>query len=505
MAPSRPIAAGAPALLLLLCLFAACGDRSPFWDDPLALEGPVVAADRIAFLDRTAARLLWIEPGDEGPPHSTAVSGAPRAFAPWGQGVLVLAGRGEWPVVDRIRLPGGARDSIPIDAPWDRIAVSPGGDRALLHYAADVQPAPGTAPVRNPNHVGILDPESGRVEALLLATESLAVRGALFSADGSTLAILFDNAVALIDTARPERRAVVPLKLRDGSALRPIEAHFTPSGKHLFVRATGSDEVIALEPIREGEELSVSLNFLSEPGASGLLAIAVAEPLGERVVALYRERVALLDASGDPAGNRSASLPAGPDSILHLGDGLLLLHAGPGSGVGDRLAVAAWEPLADRLVVDRLERSLSIGGAVLAGSAFLPQPGALTAASVERLAAGLRLRLQVLQLAGTPTAAIADEASGRVFVGLSLPIDPFEPPETGTAALASIEAGSFATDGLLLDERIVRLGVAGEQIFALHPGPQGDLTLVPATDLRRSAALRYDGIAFGGLLDRGEE
>jgi len=496
-------------LLPLLLAAAGCGTRGDAWDRPFETDGPVAAAGQVAFLQRTAGVLGWIDPTRGGPPSHRDVTAHARAFAPWAEGVLVAGGRGDAPVLEVVRLPAGTLRRIPLDAAWDRIEVAPDGTRAILLFGAAGTAPVGAAPVRNPNEVAVVDPAAGTATTVIFQTEALAPREVVF-ADGSPLvAILFDNAIALVDAARPERLRTIPLKLRDGAALRPAQAFFSPGGGFLFVQAAGTDDVIALEIAAGGEALDVAINFLFAAGLSDLQAIAVAPPLGEAVVALYRDGAALLDAAGDTSATRSVALASFHHRILDLGDGILLFHPAPGRS---DLGIAAWEPRAGRVVIDRLEKPIVAEPVVAGTSAFLPQgtaeSGALTVATVVREPARLRLSLQALQLAGVPTAAIADPASGVAFFGLDL-LRGFtaadDEERTGTGAIAAVAAGSLGSGGVRVDAPVLRLGIAGGHLFAIHDAPLGDLTLVPRGDLRREAAVRYEGIFASGLLDRGEE
>ena len=498
-------------LLPLLLLALGCGSRGAAWDRPFETDGPVEAAGQVAFLNRSAGVLGWIEPGRGGPPAHREVASHARAFAPWAEGALVAGGRGDAPVLDIVHLPDGSLRRIGLGAAWDRIEVAPDGTRAVLLFDPAAPPAIGAAPVRNPNEIAVVDPADGRATTVVLQTESLAPREVVFAEGSPLLAVLFDNAVGLVDAERPERRLTVPLKLRDGSALRPAEAHFSPDGSFLFVQATGSDDVIALEIAQGAEALDVAINFLFAAGFSGLQDIAVSAPFGEAVVALYRDGVALLDATGDTSATRSQALAGVHHRILDLGDGLLLLHGAPGLG---QLSVAAWEPLAGRVVIDRLEKPIVAEPVVAGASAFLPQAGdgstgALTVATVAREPARLRLDLQALQLAGNPTSAVADSATGTAFFGLELlqpqPSAEVEEEQTGTGAIASVAAGSLGSGGLLVAAPVRRMGPAGDHLFAVPDERFGDVTLVPRGDLRRRAAVRYEGIFASGLLDRGED
>lgn len=495
--------------LLALLAAWACGSRGAIWEQPLAAEGPIVAAEQIVWLQRNAAVLTWIEPGSGDPPRSIDVVRAPRGMAAFPGGVLVVGGHGEAPALDVVALPSGDVRRIAVQRAWDRIEVSPDGTRALLLYDPDAAPARGSSPVRNLNEIGVVDLQAGTAQTVVLQTEALVPRQVVFTKDASLAAILFDSAVALIDPADPTRRVQVPLKLRDGRALRPEEAHFVPG--FLFVRAAGSDDVLALEITDTAGTLDVALNFLFLAGARGLRDIAVSDAFGDAVVALYATHVALLDARGATTANRSAQLDVQLDRILDLGDGLLFLHAAPRSASPDRLAVAAWDPLAERLAVDRLEAEVIAEPLVAGGSAFLPQAGgtagALTVARVERAPARLRLDLQALQLSGPPTSTAVDAARGVFYVGLAQQTSTFDFEEeetTGTGAIAAVAAGTLASGGLLVDAPVVQVGVAGAHVFAVHDALFGDVTVVPQDALRRGEAVRYEGVLASHLLDRGE-
>ena len=499
------------ACLLALLVAAGCGSRGAIWEEPFAAEGPLVAADQIVWLQKNAGLLTWIDPGSGGPPRSVDVVRAPRGMAAAGGGVLVVGGNGDAPALDVVALPGGDVRRIAVGAAWDRIAVAPDGGHALLLFDPQALPAKGSAPVRNPNEIGVVDLRAGTAQTVVLQTEALVPRQVVFAPEASLAAILFDSAVAILDPADPARRVQVPLKLRDGRALRPEEAHFVPG--FLFVRAAGSDDVLALAITEGADRLDVSINFLFLAGASGLRDIAVSDAFGDAVIALYADRVALLDARGAATANRSARLGVQLDRILDPGDGLVFLHAAPGSISPDRLAVAAWDPLAERVVVDRLARPIVAEPLVAGGSAFLPQDGgttgALTVARAVRDPARLRLELQALQLSGRPTSAAVDGARGVVYLGVAqeptfAEIDG-EEIATGGGAIAAVAAGTLASGGLLVDAPVQQIGVAGDHVFAVHDALFGDVTVVPQGALRRGEAVRYEGVLASHLLDRGED
>lgn len=477
--------------LLLAGLLAACGDRADFWDELPRVDGPLVAADRIAFVNRTAATLALVEPGSDEPVTGVPVQRGVRAVAAWSQGLLLSTGPVQAPVLEIRRLADEGRRVLELDEAWDRVEVDPDADLAVLLYDGQPASAGGTA-VRNPNRVALVDLAAGTVRALTLQTESLAARQVVFGPD--QVAILFDNAVALVDRAAPTRHLTVPLKLRDGTSLRPQQATFSPGGGFLFVRTTGTDDVVALEVLDAGERLDVAINFLFAQQMAGLRDVAVAEEFGEAVLALYGNGAALLDAAGDVTATRSVSLELSLGRLVPLGDGLVFVHAEPGTGDSSR-GVAAWAPLEGRVTTDRLELPLRIAPVVAGGTIFLPQNQAVTAARLQRDPARLRLDLQVLQLGGFPVSAIADEE--RAWIGLA-----FQEDEGGS--LVAIDAGSLTGGGLSLDARPVALGLVGDSVFAVHPEEVhlGDLTLVPRDDVRADAATRYAGIAAAGLLDR---
>ncbi|HEY0840192.1 MAG TPA: hypothetical protein VGD74_08400 [Vulgatibacter sp.] len=502
--------AGAVAAVFLLFALAACGSRGERWNQSLVTHGPVAIGDRLAWLDETLGLLVVLDPASEEVPGCVTTVAAPRGLAAAGGDALVTGMRGSEPVVQRIHPGSGNSAEIILPAAFDRIAVSPDGAHALALHDPAQAPRAGIPAARNLNEFAVVDLGAGESTRLVLQTGAVAPVGVRFTADGSLAAVLFDRAVAIVEMRKPYPVVTVPLKLPSGQPLRLQEAVLAADGSHLFLRTSGLDDVISIAIDRGAGSLSASVNFLGPEGGGTLLAIAVpVEPAGS-VAALYAGRAVLLDADGDTTRERSVALAGTPNRIASLGDGLLLLHGDVGQS--GSAYVAAWDPAAARLAQDRLAGPILAAPQVAAGVAFFATSaadagGALTAVTAEREELRLRLRLRPVGLDGVPVATAIDPDDGTLFVGLDVvrkgsdaaPI-PGDEDEGKTGALVSVGAADLSIHGFTLDRTIADLGLVGAYVYALHPFELGEITAAPKGDLRRGAAMQFDGVLLTGMM-----
>ncbi len=515
-------------LLALALLVAACGTRGERWERDLEPIGPVAAGDSLAWLVPVTNRLVVIDaPARKA---RTFPSGeAPRSLAAIDGGVVVLGGPGNAPRLGRYGLPSGDRTVIPLPAAYDRIAVAPGGTRAVLTFDPAAAPAPGSPAARNFNEIAVVDLAAGTATAVSLATESLAPREVVFSPAGDLAAVVLDAAVALVDLANPTLRVRIPLKLATGTELSPEEAIFAPDGAFLYVRTAEADDVLAIEIQGRPTELGGSINFLFVAGGGDLTDIAVPTGPGfERAVAaLYRSGTgglaALLDATGDESNQHVATLTRPTAGIGDLGDGRLLLHAAPSAArTTAARAVAVWEPLADRLAEDLLPGPLAAAPRFGANAGYfvhdavdLAGRSATPALTVVTAEAGARLevRLTSVGLASDAGPSAVLPETGVFLVGVDVEREGSGAAPSGdeadyndcTGSVVTVGpaggAGALPIGGVVLDERIVDLGLAGEFVWARHHAATGDVTVLPVADLRRSAARRYEGLFLAGALE----
>jgi hypothetical protein len=515
-------------LLALALLVAACGTRGDRWDDSLDPVGPVAAGVHLVWFVPTTGRVVAIDlAGEE--VRSFPAGAVPRALAAVDGGVAVLGGTGHRPGLRRLALPSGDATSLAVPAAYDRIAVAPGGTKAVLYFDPAAPPAPGSPAARNFNEIAVVDFATGAVRAVSLDTESLAPRGVVFSPAGDLAAVVLDAAVALVDLADPAVHVRIPLKLAGGEELAPVEALFSPDAAFLYVRAAAARDVLAIEVRREAGELGGSVNFLFVPGADLVDDIVVpAGPGFERsVAAVFRSGAtgiaALLDATGDASKGHLAPLSRRASGIEDLGGGRLLLYpATSASGANVPRAVAAWEPLTDRLDEDLLPGPSSRPPRFAPGAGFffhdavsLPGTGAtpaLTVVTVDDTGARLRVQLTSVGLAHEPGPSAVAPDTGLLLLGVDVlrkdsgaarDEDGGDASELTGSLVAVGPAGGaeLPIGGIALDDPIVDLGLAGAYLWARHDTASGDVTVLPLADLRRSAARRYDGLFLAGALE----
>ena len=504
-------------LVAPLAILAACGTRNPSWDAQLDVVGPTVAAGELVWVNRTEAVAEALDPSGLTGPVGFDVVSLPRAVAATPGGFLVSGGRGDDPQLDVVSLPAGTRQTLHVAGAYDHIDVAPDGLHAVLYFDPAAPPAPGAPAARNNNEVTVVDLGALTAQRLALGTESLAPESTAFSSQGDVAAVILDGTVVLIDLEQPEHRVQVPLKLPGGVALHPEEALFAPDGRYLYVRASGSDDVLALEVNRTDDELGSAVNFLFSPGASGLADIAVPQGPGfERYVAALYDgpggaTAVLLDATGDSSRNHTLQLATAADRLDDLGGGMLLISSASST------AVSGWEPLLDRADTDALPAQPVAAPRVAAGHAFFIHPavsiGAGTSAALTSVAlvddgARLRLRQNPLVLGGAPSASMVDPATGTLLLGIEVPREGSAAPgpddSEQTGSVVTVDPNTLAIGGLVLDARVTGMGVVGGFGFATHPGELGDVSFFPLDDPTRATAHRVYGFLAGHLADLGE-
>lgn len=503
---------------------AACDPRASIWERSLEVEGPVVAGGQLVHLVRTTGQVVTLDP--KRGVTAYPVGARARALTATPSGVAVIGGRGSAPVLDLVALPEGARRRIDLPAPYDRIWVAPGGARLLLTFDPSAPQAPGAVPARNMNEVGVVDLATGRVEQVLLRTESLAPREVIFDASGALAAVLLDAAVALVDLGSdPPEVVTIPLRLPGGVHLTPLKGLFAPDASRLYLRVEGSADVLALE-ISRGAAFGATVNFLYWPDATALKDIALVEGYPDHVAALFERgeggALALLEGSGDQARSFGTALSARPTRLYDLGEGHVLACAAPAatSGVYSRY-VAVFGLERRRLDEDSLPGTTSSLPRVAGGRAIFDHGGvalgggdssaALTVLRAEEDALRLRVRLSPVVLGGQATLAGEAGPDGSILVAVRAGReDAGAPPDLDgsmapdVAFLTVVDAEGQPGPALLLDEVVGSVGVTGDLVWARHPSPTGDVTVAPLSSFTRSAARRAVGLFFAGLSEAEE-
>lgn len=469
-----------PLFLLFAATLLACElDREAF-RAPLDVEGPILVDGALHWLDGGRGRLISLEAGKEAritcratPPHARGLVAD--------EGELLYLAKEERPLLVHRR---GKRESrMAVPALFDEIHLSPTGGEAILLFDPEAPPLPDEPPARNIARFAVADLEAGTTELIPLDVGGLA-RGAVFSEGGEWAAILLDRGVLVLDPADPQRRRTAHLELASGISLRPLEARFAPGGGHLVVLAEGIDEFLVFRIGADADRLDLVLNFVGLESGGRLRGFRIVDE--ERIAAIYDARIATLDLGGDTTRTRTRPLMGRGERVFALEGGKLLV-AGPGEA-GDAF-VAVWDPETEDLDQTRIEGQIreirEVGGRTFVAHARFPA-SYLSVIEVGERGGALRLQQQSLTLENPPSAL--GFAEGAALVG------------TDAGDLVVVGAEDLAIDGLRLDAPIVGLGVVGSFLWALHPSPFGDISLVPADALSRSEARRFEGIFFAGLM-----
>ncbi|HSP77895.1 MAG TPA: hypothetical protein VLQ93_05175, partial [Myxococcaceae bacterium] len=189
-----------------------------------------------------------------------------------------------------------------------------------------------------------------------------------------------------------------------------------------------------------------------------------------------------------------------PLSTAHvLSDGRVLIH-------DPRLRnVVAWEPSTGKSGAallgagfDAVRFSDALGAAVFRHPSTPAGGAALTVARLHEEASGLRVRLQPIAVSRPVRADALDETRGRLYFA----------PE-GLPVLVRLDLETLSLEQLTLDAPITALHYlpARDVLAAVHgsPAPEGDITLIPASQLERGAAERVRLFVFADALDHAEQ
>lgn len=491
-------------LLLASLVLVSCGSRGDLYTSELKPLPLLATSDALVAVVPQTRRAV-IVPADAAAVTSVQISEGARSahLVPPGELVAILAGTARRPVLDLLSPDERRVATLGLPGPFDAISFSPEGDLAVLTYSAAAR-LPGLA-ARNLNEIALLDLVSHQVTRMLLDTESLAPRQVVFAPRASArrlVAVALDRGVALFDARRPE---LPPRRI----SLRPpgsttettvLEALFSSTGRYLFVRASGVDDVVVVE-IGEGAagELTASVNFVA--GGTGLSDIdaPASASLPHAVFAVYggSKEAVLLDARG--IADNAVRLP--------LNEALTQLRPLDGARAlifdGKLRSVVAWDAGQRRSGSAVLEAGFdSIFLAPSQARAVLTHPSvgaaagggaALSVISVEDAASRLRARVHPIQLAAPAGAGVLDAAEQHLFfAGKSDP------------TLVSLDLRSLEIRQFLLDAPAAGLLhlTRRDTVAALHGGRPDDVTLIPAGAFERPAAVRVRDFLFTADLDR---
>lgn len=493
-------------LPLLLLLALGCGTQGSLYTaalQPLPLVAAGTAAVQVV---PQTGRAVVLRPGEATPTALRVSPGARAAFrVPTQDVVVVLAGTARAPLLDVLDLAAGEVQSLPLPGPFDTVTFDATGRWGVFTFLATS--GTGTLVARNLNEVALFDTAARTVTRLQLDTESLAPRGVLFGpaeANRRLVCVTLERGVAVFDALHPE---VAPRRI----AIRPqgstaetsvLEAVFSRDARWLFLRATGLDDVIAIELGAEvGAPVSASINFVA--GGRGLSDLEVApEGFSDAVLAVFAasREAWLLDARGIQDQAKRLQLSEAVTRLAPLTGTRVFLWDGNGGRT-----VAAWDvadgrsgsvlldgPVTAPLVLPALQKALVFHPSTQSAGA------ALSSVTVAEEVNRLRLRLQGIQLLAPAQGVALDAAGGRLFFSVK------NAPSVVTLELSTLQLAEMALDA---PPAALWHLEGGDWLLADHrtAGRYGDATVWPAGSTERSSARRYSDYAFTGDLDRPED
>ncbi len=478
---------------------SACGGRRARFDVALTSLPPLGAAGAIYYAT-SDARLVRVDPAVPSS-SSQRLSGVPVEIDALPDGVVVLSSAAK--SLDRFDATGKPVTTLALGASFGRCAFATDSLYAVCTYGAS-SPHAG---VRNLNEVAVVDLAGNTVRKLVLDTSSLSPSAVVFSPSGAApryAAVLLTGGVAVIDLAHPDRQVKLDLTL-GGATLVPAHAVFGTDALHLFLTASGSDDVfaIALTQAADGT-LSGHINFLA--GGRGPRAIATIASASNSVLVVYASGdAALLDADGRSENELRVSLAQAGSGITVLGLPSSAPSGAPAfpvvllTGTGD--AAYLWDLGARTLGTVPLgapyrTEALLTSGLALFSHAALPFPDgaapALTTLAIVRDSASAKLHAKphTVELdQPLVTSALDADGGAQLFVLRDEP------------ALWRLPLGSAVPDSVQLDTQPRSVGLAGNFAYADAADPFGDVTVIPLGDFQRGSARRIAGFLLMGVVD----
>jgi hypothetical protein len=309
--------------------------------------------------------------------------------------------------------------------------------------------------------------------------------------------------VAIFDALHPDTapRRITIRPPGSSSESSVVQAVFSRDAHWLFLRASALDDVIAIELGPEvGQPPSASINFVS--GGRGLTDLE-ASPDGfpDSVLAVYAtsRELWLLDARGIQDNAKRLASPEAISTVSVLGGSRVLAWDDRGSK-----GVVAWD-LADgrsgSSVLDGTTGAATLvpamGKALFFHATTAAGGPSLSTVTVADETNRLRLRLQSIQLSRSVQASAIDDASQRLFFAVNASSSVVT-LELSTLRLAEMPLDTPTTTLLYLpdNDTLASVNTASDRL--------GDVTLWPAGQIERTAAIRFTDFIFTGDLDRAE-
>ncbi len=504
---------------------AACGGRAELWSTELKVLGPYKVGTTAVWIDTTRGKLFALYPGNGSPEVKSARVKRNAVFvmaSPDNKALLMLSAgvdalrkeqTPEKPGLSKISFSGGPKveQFYPMTGALNRLAVSADGRHAV---GFNVSTSGGDGVFRNPNEIAIIDlsaaPASGtnpRMRTLrsfgnnpVGVTMSPEMMVPASGGSKRTLAVvLADNQLNLLDMSHPERAEItVPLTTLGSSAsVQPREVLFSTATGSIFVRATGAQDLYALQLVGKtatGTKQNDYLPVINQPGSGKTTRDMVLVTDGGKdliLTANASKDLSLIEA----ATSRASVITVGDevDTILTLPPkaptiALIYSRAAPVARMHFLTLKDLGKNLGKNLTSRTLNRAVHQVVASADGKhAMVVHNDTRTVISVLDL--GQHHTISPIQ--GQVALNSYDFTSSPYLVGASPSL-----PQLGLLDLTNLHPRNLRLDHT--PEKVLALGDA---VLVDHGAPEGRVTVVPHPKAERDQCQELWGFLYEGLLD----
>ncbi len=293
-------------LLLLASSLGACvDDASNAWNEPLSVEGPFEAQDRVVYLNKTTEKLVILEPTQANDisldVKTVSLSKDPGRVAISADGLSAYVVEEDAEQLRIVDLETGSSQVVELAAAYDRIAVDPHGEFVVLSFDGSAR---SNVVARNLNEVGVVDLTGSSPETYFVTLSTFAntfIFADPFEMDGQRqrlMAVLSNNEVTVFDLLAADdddRLREVPLSISEAEEVRvPNRAVFDVSQENqatLYLTSSSQPDVsrVNIQMAVQGQrKLALSTDKLTAETPADIEILNL--PNGTRLVSASRIR-----------------------------------------------------------------------------------------------------------------------------------------------------------------------------------------------------------------------
>ncbi len=517
----------AVALFTVVALaLAGCGDRADVWTEELKILGPYKVGTNAVWVDTTRG-MLFVLDGSKSEPGVKWIRVKRNASfvlpSPTGKELLILSAGAEAlrkdqteekPGLTQVSLDGGAKVKrfYPMTGALNRLVVSKDGRHAVGFNLSSG--AAGSGVFSNPNEIAVIDLSKdaasgtnprmrtlrsfGTSPAGVVISPQMAVPAS--AKDKRTLAVvLANNQLNLLDLSNPERSEItVPLTtLGTSASVKPMEVLFSTTTGSIFVRATGAQDLYALQLVGKTAASPKQNDFLpiiNQPGSGKTTRDMVLVSDGGKdliLTANASKDLSLIEA----ATSQSSLINLGEevDTILPLPPkkptvALIYSRSSPQA----RVHFLTLKDLSQNLKKNLASRTLNqpVHQVVTSDDgqhAMVVHNSTRTVISV--LDMGQHHTISPIQ--GQVSLGSYDFTKSPYLVGAS----------PNLKQLGMLDLSNLHPRNLRLDHSPGKVLALGDAVLVDHGAPEGRVTLVPHPKAERDACRELWGFMYSGLLD----